>query len=230
MYNIGDLSYRIEPTEIDNLENILNVKACIDASAVIVSVSDEFRDVKAGKLMVCGNANNYKLGLGKDISSGVIMSPMPVECDEPVFKIEIGENHSMLVSLNGKLYVSGATSIATGGKNYYNFTHIPINDDEGRPEVIYHAVPGKSHSVILTTSGYVYLCGKSHSICSMNDVMNPTKFDCLPNEQPVKYIHVSEDMTFAITIDGKVGMWLFSVGTGAVVLIIQFTIQKNLIL
>ncbi|XP_052123061.1 X-linked retinitis pigmentosa GTPase regulator-like isoform X2 [Frankliniella occidentalis] len=111
-----------------------------------------------GKLLMCGEGENGKLGLSRENRN--IFVPTPVNINVPIRSVACGGNHTIAVSMDGDVYGFGSNlSGQLGlGREVLSFS-VPECIETLLGKHVCAAACGEIHSAFLTVEGHMYACG-----------------------------------------------------------------------
>ncbi|XP_069802363.1 X-linked retinitis pigmentosa GTPase regulator-like [Dendropsophus ebraccatus] len=130
--------------------------------------------------------------------------------DKPAF-IACGDEHSALVTGNGKLYVFGSNINGQLGIGSGNVITKPTCVKALKSEKIKFAACGRNHTLVCTAQGKIYSSGwNSEGQLGLGDTTERSSFHEIPffNEQhKIKQLSAGSNTSAALTADGKLYMW-----------------------
>ncbi|KAK3926061.1 X-linked retinitis pigmentosa GTPase regulator [Frankliniella fusca] len=111
-----------------------------------------------GKLLMCGEGENGKLGLSRENKN--IFVPTPVNINVPIRSVACGGNHTLAVTMDGDVYGFGSNlSGQLGlGREVLSFS-VPECIETLLGKHVCAAACGEIHSAFLTVEGHMYTCG-----------------------------------------------------------------------
>lgn len=207
---LGDLRPRAFPEHLSTLEYVINVFAGYNNSCCITTTKhDNFINDEVGSAWVFGSASGGKLGLGEGCTASSIMNPRKLTYISGVYKVALGNSHSLLLQFDGTLYAtgSGANGRTGTGENAIVNEFKRVNTDLKFIDI----AVGSSHSLAVSMDNDLYGWGKGKSI-TMNDesILQPTRIEGLPCSMGVtKVIAVSAmyNHSFVVTDQGGLIAW-----------------------
>lgn len=121
-----------------------------------------------GQVFSCGNGSDGCLGLGDAISESSSLLPIDSLIGVPIQQIVAGGEHSMALSLSGKIFSWGRNKKGRLGigteTNSIISTPFCIDSTELPP--FKHIATGPSHSAAIGPRGRLFLCG-DNSECQL---------------------------------------------------------------
>jgi alpha-tubulin suppressor-like RCC1 family protein len=147
---VGDFSNRNTPTLIPNLTNIVQISTRFKHSLLLDN---------NGKIYSFGDNSRGQLGFASEIKYVNIPTLIPKTQHFNIIQIAVGDNHSLLLDKNGKVYAFG--------NNMYGRLGIGDNIDRYEPTLIpklkniCQIAAGDSHSLALDNQGNVYAFGSN---------------------------------------------------------------------
>ncbi|XP_025928583.1 X-linked retinitis pigmentosa GTPase regulator isoform X2 [Apteryx rowi] len=130
--------------------------------------------------------------------------------DKPVH-ISCGDEHTAIVTGNGKLYVFGSNNWGQLGLGSKNTVSKPTCVKALKPEKTKLAVCGRNHTLVYTEKGNVYAAGgNSEGQLGLGDTEERTTFHLISfftNQHRIKQLAAGSYTSAAITEDGQLFMW-----------------------
>lgn len=137
-----------------------------------------------GKLLMCGEGENGKLGLSRENRN--VFVPTPVNINVPIRSVACGGNHTIAVSMDGDVYGFGSNlSGQLGlGREVLSFS-VPECVETLLGKHICAAACGEIHTAFLTVEGHMYSCGDGRhgKLCIEIENGDEGSVQCTP--QPV---------------------------------------------
>ncbi|MBI2784886.1 MAG: hypothetical protein HYX60_00680, partial [Legionella longbeachae] len=169
---------------------------------------------KKNYLYVCGSNMHCSLGMPNtkpfhyaveetDLST---LTKVSLPDSEEIMFVASGWHHTLILTLNGNVYVSGNNDrgqIGLGLNNLYCsvFTKIAIPDNKK----IISMSTGRAHSIFLTETGEVFGCGSSSrgQLSNTEDSDVPTALT-IPDNEKIIAVSCGDDHTLMLTDSNKV--------------------------
>ena len=111
---------------------------------------------KYGKSFICGKNVNGRLGTGNNVS---IILPISIQNITKIQKIYAGNVNTFFITKEGAVYASGENSQGQLGIGNLDNQFVPIPIPFFKDIPISKVAAGWYHTLFLTTSGDVYVCG-----------------------------------------------------------------------
>src|SRR5579885_1007696 len=200
---LGDQNYRLIPTSIPILNNIVQVSAGELHSLILDS---------QGRVWSFGYIGSGQLGLG---DTNTRLTPIAISNLSNIVQVSTGENHSLVLDNQGRVWsfgsnASGQLGLGLKSDNISLPTLIP------NLENIIQVSVGEAHSLILDDQGRVWSFGCDDSgqlglgdeNKNRNAVILPT---LIPNLNNIIQISVRESCSLVLDSQGRV--WSFGLNT-----------------
>ncbi|NXJ63910.1 RPGR regulator, partial [Rostratula benghalensis] len=130
--------------------------------------------------------------------------------DKPVL-ISCGDEHTAIVTGNGKLYVFGSNNWGQLGLGSKNTVSKPTCVKALKPEKTKLAVCGRNHTLVYTERGNVYAAGgNSEGQLGLGDTEERTTFHLISfftNQHKIKQLAAGSYTSAAVTEDGQLFVW-----------------------
>lgn len=130
--------------------------------------------------------------------------------DKPA-TVSCGDEHSVLVTGNGKLYVFGSNTYGQLGMSPGNVISIPTCVKALKSEKIKLAACGRNHTLVSTVQGKVYSSGlNSEGQLGLGDTTERSGFheiSFFSSQYKIKHLSAGSNTSAALTVDGKLFMW-----------------------
>ncbi|NXN27701.1 RPGR regulator, partial [Nycticryphes semicollaris] len=130
--------------------------------------------------------------------------------DKPVL-ISCGDEHTAIVTGNGKLYVFGSNNWGQLGLGSKNTVSKPTCVKALKPEKTKLAVCGRNHTLVYTEKGNVYAAGgNSEGQLGLGDTEERTTFHLISfftNQHKIKQLAAGSYTSAAVTEDGQLFVW-----------------------
>ncbi|XP_032053361.1 X-linked retinitis pigmentosa GTPase regulator [Aythya fuligula] len=130
--------------------------------------------------------------------------------DKPVH-ISCGDEHTAVVTGNGKLYMFGSNNWGQLGLGSKNTVSKPTCVKALKPEKTKLAVCGRNHTLVYTEKGNVYAAGgNSEGQLGLGDTEERTTFHLISfftNEHKIKQLAAGSYTSAAVTEDGQLFVW-----------------------
>ncbi|NXN44650.1 RPGR regulator, partial [Rhinoptilus africanus] len=130
--------------------------------------------------------------------------------DKPVL-ISCGDEHTAIVTGNGKLYVFGSNNWGQLGLGSKNTVSKPTCVKALKPEKTKLAVCGRNHTLVYTEKGNVYAAGgNSEGQLGLGDTEERTTFHLIrffTNQHKIKQLAAGSYTSAAVTEDGQLFVW-----------------------
>ncbi|CDR98093.1 regulator of chromosome condensation (RCC1), domain containing protein, putative [Babesia bigemina] len=207
---LGDLRPRGFPEHVISLEYAIKAFAGFNNSCCVTTAKhDGFENDEVGMAWVFGSSSGGKLGLGDECTNAVIMTPRKITYISGVYKVVLGNTHSLLLQHDGTLYSTGSGAdgrLGTGDTAGVNtFTCV-----KSGLKFIDMAV-GASHSLAVSMEHDLYGWGKGAYVNGSDDTLvEPTLVANLPSQSGVAKVHsvaASSNHSFVITDQGHLIAW-----------------------
>ncbi|XP_040194054.1 X-linked retinitis pigmentosa GTPase regulator [Rana temporaria] len=125
--------------------------------------------------------------------------------------ISCGDEHSVLVTENGKLYVFGSNMYGQLGIGSENVISTPRCVKALRSEKVKLTACGRNHTLICTVQGKVYSSGwNSEGQLGLGDTTERASFHEISffnSQYKIKQLSAGSNTSAALTVDGKLFMW-----------------------
>uniref|UniRef100_A0A8C2U4H6 X-linked retinitis pigmentosa GTPase regulator n=1 Tax=Coturnix japonica TaxID=93934 RepID=A0A8C2U4H6_COTJA len=130
--------------------------------------------------------------------------------DKPVH-ISCGDEHTAVVTGNGKLYMFGSNNWGQLGLGSKNAVQRPTCVKALKPEKAKLAVCGRNHTLVYTEKGNVYAAGgNSEGQLGLGDTEERTTFHLISfftNQHKIKQLAAGSCTSAAVTEDGQLFVW-----------------------
>ncbi|XP_061483398.1 X-linked retinitis pigmentosa GTPase regulator isoform X2 [Rhineura floridana] len=130
--------------------------------------------------------------------------------DKP-FHISCGDEHTSVVTENGKLYMFGSNNWGQLGFGTRNTVNKPTCVKALKPEKVKLAACGRNHTLIYTEQGNVYAAGgNSEGQLGLGDTEERSTFHLISfftNQHKIKQLAAGSYTSAALTEDGQLFMW-----------------------
>ncbi|KAJ7320653.1 hypothetical protein JRQ81_020164 [Phrynocephalus forsythii] len=130
--------------------------------------------------------------------------------DKPLH-ISCGDEHTSVVTENGKLYMFGSNNWGQLGFGTKNTINKPTCVKALKPEKVKLAACGRNHTLIYTEQGNVYAAGgNSEGQLGLGDTEERTTFHLISfftNQHKIKQLAAGSYTSAALTEDGQLFMW-----------------------
>ncbi|KAF1534900.1 X-linked retinitis pigmentosa GTPase regulator, partial [Eudyptula minor] len=130
--------------------------------------------------------------------------------DKPVH-ISCGDEHTAIVTGNGKLYMFGSNNWGQLGLGSKNTVSKPTCVKALKPEKTKLAVCGRNHTLVYTEKGNVYAAGgNSEGQLGLGDTEERTTFHLIrffTNQHKIKQLAAGSYTSAAVTEDGQLFVW-----------------------
>ncbi|CAM9628382.1 unnamed protein product [Bubo scandiacus] len=130
--------------------------------------------------------------------------------DKPVL-ISCGDEHTAIVTGNGKLYMFGSNNWGQLGLGSKNTVSKPTCVKALKPEKTKLAVCGRNHTLVYTEKGNVYAAGgNSEGQLGLGDTEERTTFNLIKfftNQHKIKQLAAGSYTSAAVTEDGQLFVW-----------------------
>ncbi|XP_009870873.1 PREDICTED: X-linked retinitis pigmentosa GTPase regulator, partial [Apaloderma vittatum] len=130
--------------------------------------------------------------------------------DKPVL-ISCGDEHTAIVTGNGKLYMFGSNNWGQLGLGSKNTVTKPTCVKALKPEKTKLAVCGRNHTLVYTEKGNVYAAGgNSEGQLGLGDTEERTTFHVISfftNQHKIKQLAAGSYTSAAVTEDGQLFVW-----------------------
>ncbi|KFZ59062.1 X-linked retinitis pigmentosa GTPase regulator, partial [Podiceps cristatus] len=130
--------------------------------------------------------------------------------DKPVL-ISCGDEHTAIVTGNGKLYMFGSNNWGQLGLGSKNTVSKPTCVKALKPEKTKLAVCGRNHTLVYTEKGNVYAAGgNSEGQLGLGDTEERTTFHLISfftNQHKIKQLAAGSYTSAAVTEDGQLFVW-----------------------
>ncbi|GIX65130.1 regulator of chromosome condensation repeat-containing protein [Babesia caballi] len=207
---LGDLRPRGFPEHVSTLEYAINVFAGFNNSCCVTTTKhDNFASDEVGAAWVFGAAAGGKLGLGDECTATVIMTPRKITCITGIYKVVLGNTHTLLLQHEGLVYATGTGAdgrLGTGSvEAVTSFTRV-----KSALKFIDIAV-GASHSLAVSVEHDLYGWGKGRCITKGDEaVLEPVLIEGLPSQVGVAKVHAVAafaNHSFVVTDQGHLIAW-----------------------
>ncbi|NXA49595.1 RPGR regulator, partial [Nothocercus julius] len=147
---------------------------------------------------------------GKSSFAENIPSKFWFKNDQPIH-ISCGDEHTAIVTGNGKLYMFGSNNWGQLGLGSKNTVSKPTCVKALKPEKTKLAACGRNHTLVYTEKGNVYAAGgNSEGQLGLGDTEERTTFHLISfftNQHKIKQLAAGSYTSAAITEDGQLFMW-----------------------
>ncbi|KAM4698891.1 X-linked retinitis pigmentosa GTPase regulator [Discoglossus pictus] len=147
---------------------------------------------------------------GKSKFADNVPSKFWLKNDKPV-QISCGDEHTVLVTGNGKLYVFGSNNWGQLGLASGNAINKPTCVKALKSEKVKLAACGRNHTLVYTGQGKIYSSGgNSEGQLGLGDTTERTSFHEIPffnTQYKIKQLSAGSNTSAALTADGKLFMW-----------------------
>ncbi|NXO54771.1 RPGR regulator, partial [Aramus guarauna] len=147
---------------------------------------------------------------GKSRFADDIPSKFWFKNDKPVL-ISCGDEHTAIVTGNGKLYMFGSNNWGQLGLGSKNTVSKPTCVKALKPEKTKLAVCGRNHTLVYTEKGNVYAAGgNSEGQLGLGDTEERTTFHLISfftNQHKIKQLAAGSYTSAAVTEDGQLFVW-----------------------
>ncbi|NXJ91052.1 RPGR regulator, partial [Corythaixoides concolor] len=130
--------------------------------------------------------------------------------DKPIL-ISCGDEHTAIVTGNGKLYMFGSNNWGQLGLGSKNTVSKPTCVKALKPEKTKLAVCGRNHTLVYTEKGNVYAAGgNSEGQLGLGDTEERTTFHLISfftNQHKIKQLAAGSYTSAAVTEDGQLFVW-----------------------
>ncbi|NXI41428.1 RPGR regulator, partial [Galbula dea] len=130
--------------------------------------------------------------------------------DKPVL-LSCGDEHTAIVTGNGKLYMFGSNNWGQLGLGSKNTVNKPTCVKALKPEKTKLAVCGRNHTLVYTEKGNVYAAGgNSEGQLGLGDTEERTTFHLISfftNQHKIKQLAAGSYTSAAVTEDGQLFVW-----------------------
>ncbi|RZF39897.1 hypothetical protein LSTR_LSTR010525 [Laodelphax striatellus] len=132
--------------------------------------------------------------------------------NDPVVDISCGEEHTLVVCQNGRVFGFGGNEFGQLGLGTTSAVTKPSCIKSLKPEKVKKIVCGKTHSLALTGSGKLYAWG-NNSDCQLGigsddeSITSPKQIDLNDVNEPIANITAGAHHTALLTDEGKVYVW-----------------------
>ncbi|KAM6315377.1 X-linked retinitis pigmentosa GTPase regulator [Podargus strigoides] len=130
--------------------------------------------------------------------------------DKPVL-MSCGDEHTAIVTGNGKLYMFGSNNWGQLGLGSKNTVSKPTCVKALKPEKTKLAVCGRNHTLVYTEKGNVYAAGgNNEGQLGLGDTEERTTFHLISfftNQHKIKQLAAGSYTSAAVTEDGQLFMW-----------------------
>nr|ABB03733.1 RPGR 1-19 isoform [Xenopus tropicalis] len=147
---------------------------------------------------------------GKSKFAENIPSKFWLKNDKPA-RISCGDEHTVLVTGNGKLYVFGSNNWGQLGVEAGSAISKPTCVKALKSEKVVLAACGRHHTLVYTEQGKLYSSGgNSEGQLGLGDTAGRTSFQEISfftAQYKIKQLSAGSNMSAALTVDGKLFMW-----------------------
>ncbi|NXL61953.1 RPGR regulator, partial [Chordeiles acutipennis] len=147
---------------------------------------------------------------GKSKFAGDVPSKFWFKNDKPVL-ISCGDEHTAIVTGNGKLYMFGSNNWGQLGLGSKNTVSKPTCVKALKPEKTKLAVCGRNHTLVYTEKGNVYAAGgNSEGQLGLGDTEERTTFHLISfftTQHKIKQLAAGSYTSAAVTEDGQLFVW-----------------------
>uniref|UniRef100_A0A8D0GKT4 RCC1-like domain-containing protein n=1 Tax=Sphenodon punctatus TaxID=8508 RepID=A0A8D0GKT4_SPHPU len=130
--------------------------------------------------------------------------------DTPLY-ISCGDEHTAVVTDNGKLYMFGSNNWGQLGLGVKNTVNKPTCVKALKPEKVKIAACGRNHTLVFTEQGNVYAAGgNSEGQLGLGDTEERSTFHLISfftNQHKIKQLAAGSYTSAALTEDGQLFMW-----------------------
>ena len=183
--------------------------AGITIKAVVAGGSHSLALTSQGQVLAWGNNGSWQLG---DSTSTNRTSPamVPLPASVIIKSIAAGQDHSLALTSDGKIYGWGSSSNGQLGNGSVTSTNLPqlINLPTSAPAKAIAA--GKNYTIALTTDGKLYACGYNAwgVIGDLTTIQRTSPVAVsLPVGVIISAISAGYDHALALSADGKLYAW-----------------------
>ncbi|XP_009886669.1 PREDICTED: LOW QUALITY PROTEIN: X-linked retinitis pigmentosa GTPase regulator, partial [Charadrius vociferus] len=157
-----------------------------------------------------GKESGAVFTFGKSKFAEDIPSKFWFKNDKPVL-ISCGDEHTAIVTGNGKLYMFGSNNWGQLGLGSKNTVSKPTCVKALKPEKTKLAVCGRNHTLVYTEKGNVYAAGgNSEGQLGLGDTEERTTFHLInffTNQHKIKQLAAGSYTSAAVTEDGQLFVW-----------------------
>ncbi|XP_053562443.1 X-linked retinitis pigmentosa GTPase regulator isoform X2 [Bombina bombina] len=147
---------------------------------------------------------------GKSKFKDNVPSKFWLKNDKPVH-ISCGDEHTVLVTGNGKLFVFGSNNWGQLGLGAGNAINTPTCVKALKSEKVKLTSCGRNHTLVYTDQGKIYSSGgNSEGQLGLGDLTERTSFHEIPffsTKYKIKQLSAGSNTSAALTVDGKLFMW-----------------------
>ncbi|XP_010176243.1 X-linked retinitis pigmentosa GTPase regulator, partial [Antrostomus carolinensis] len=147
---------------------------------------------------------------GKSKFAGDVPSKFWFKNDKPVL-ISCGDEHTAIVTGNGKLYMFGSNNWGQLGLGSKNTVSKPTCVKALKPEKTKLAVCGRNHTLVYTEKGNVYAAGgNNEGQLGLGDTEERTTFHLISfftTQHKIKQLAAGSYTSAAVTEDGQLFVW-----------------------
>lgn len=126
-------------------------------------------------------------------------------------KISCGDEHTALVTENGKLFMFGSNNWGQLGLGTKTTVNKPTCVKDLKSERVKLVACGRTHTLVYTSCGNLYASGgNNEGQLGLGDCEDRTSFhlvDFFSKHEPIKIIAAGSNISAALTQDGKLYMW-----------------------
>ncbi|XP_067401216.1 X-linked retinitis pigmentosa GTPase regulator isoform X1 [Emydura macquarii macquarii] len=130
--------------------------------------------------------------------------------DKPLY-ISCGDEHTAIVTGNGKLYMFGSNNWGQLGLGTKNTINKPTCVKALKPEKVKLAACGRNHTLVYTERGHVYAAGgNSEGQLGLGDTEERSTFQLISfftNQYKIKQLATGSYTSAALTEDGQLFVW-----------------------
>ncbi|XP_064183185.1 retinitis pigmentosa GTPase regulator b [Anguilla rostrata] len=126
-------------------------------------------------------------------------------------RISCGDEHTALITDNGKLYMFGSNNWGQLGLGTKTTVNKPTCVKALKSEKVKLAACGRNHTIVYTSQGNVYTTGgNSEGQLGLGDCEEKTSFhrvDFFSSHAPIRMLAAGSNTSAALTEDGRLYMW-----------------------
>ncbi|XP_043927776.1 X-linked retinitis pigmentosa GTPase regulator-like, partial [Protopterus annectens] len=128
-----------------------------------------------------------------------------------LISVSCGDEHTAIITENGKLYVFGSNNWGQLGLGTKNTVNKPTCVKALRSEKVKYVACGRNHTLVYTEKGNVYAAGgNNEGQLGVGDTEDRTTFqqvEFFTNKHKIKHLAAGSNISAALTEDGKLFMW-----------------------
>ncbi|XP_061091746.1 retinitis pigmentosa GTPase regulator b isoform X1 [Conger conger] len=147
---------------------------------------------------------------GKSKFADNVPSKFWMKNDTPL-RISCGDEHTALITDNGKLYMFGSNNWGQLGLGTKTTVNKPTCVKALKSEKVKLAACGRNHTMVYTTRGNVYTAGgNGEGQLGLGDCEERTSFqrlDFFSSRSPIKMLAAGSNTSAALTEEGRLYMW-----------------------